>query len=95
MLRIEIGDDGITLTTVTEPRMSVFGKEMSPGGTDVVVLPWDEVSGACLQTLTIPDEEPWTYLVIDLTWGEFYEIQPDAVGFAEAVETLSRTPLWN
>jgi len=37
--------EGITVTLVTEPLLSMYGKEIRPGATSVYVLPWDEVSG--------------------------------------------------
>ncbi len=40
MQRIEVTGEGITVTSVTEPLISMYGKEMRPGVTDVYPLPW-------------------------------------------------------
>jgi hypothetical protein len=89
--RIEVTGEGITVTLVTEPLVSVYGKEMRPGATSVYALPWDEISGASLSaTELVPDGERWVGLTVDLTWGEYFEIHEDAEGFANTVRELCR-----
>ncbi|MEU8660859.1 hypothetical protein [Actinoplanes philippinensis] len=91
MQRIEVGEDGVTLTHVTEPRYSVFGNLVSPGHTSVSELSWDEVSRIGLTTVHWdPAGPPQACLVIDLTYGEFFEITDDAEGFGAAVRELCR-----
>ncbi|BEL03949.1 hypothetical protein Q0Z83_021400 [Actinoplanes sichuanensis] len=90
MQRIEVGVDVITLTTVTEPWLSVFGNVVSPGSTSVVEQTWDEISRISLMKVHWdPERPPQACLVIDLSYGEFFEIADDAEGFAEAVRELS------
>ncbi len=79
--RIEVTDGGLTLTTGTAPLMSAFGAEMRPGATSVHDLPWDEISGILLAPAG---------LTVDVVWGEYVEVHPDADGFAEAVRALCR-----
>jgi len=84
--------EGITVTLVTEPLVSMYGKEMRPGGTSVYGLPWDEISVVALAaTELVPDGQRWTALIVDLTWGEYFEIHEDAEGFADAVAELCRS----
>jgi hypothetical protein len=89
--RIEVTEDVITLTTVTEPRFSVFGNEVQPGHTSVFHTPWEDVFRIGLMTVRWhPERDPQTCLVIDLTYGEFFEVTDDADGFDTAVRELCR-----
>ena len=91
MQRIEVTDGGITVTTVTEPLVSVFGKEMHPGTTSVFQLPWDEISTISLSaTEFAPDNLRWASLTVDTTWGEYSEVPEEAEGFADAIRELTR-----
>lgn len=91
MQRIEVTGEGITLTEVTEPLLSMYGNEMRPGATSVYALPWDEVSGVSLSAIELPpDGERWVDLTVDLTWGEYLEVHEDAEGFVGAVRELCR-----
>lgn len=89
MQRIEVTEDIITLTYVTEPRFSIFGNEVSPGQTTVHQPSWDDISRIGLMKVRWhPERPPQACLVIDLTWGEFFEITEDAEGFPEALREL-------
>jgi hypothetical protein len=90
--RIEVTDDGITITTVTEPARSVFGKPMSRGSTSVDELTWDLIHRVHIDVLDglPPDGDRWITLVVDLTFGEFVEVPETADGFTEAIEALCR-----
>jgi len=89
--RIEVTEVGITVTSVSEPVISVFGKEMRPGHTSVSELPWDEIFRVYIEVIELPtDGERWITLVVDLTWGEFLEVHDSAEGYAEAVRELCR-----
>lgn len=91
MQRIEVTASGITVTSVTEPLISMHGKEMRPGTTAVHELAWDEIADISLSVIELPPgAQQWTTLVIDLTWGEYIEVAEEAQGFAEAVQELSR-----
>ncbi|GAA4935039.1 hypothetical protein [Actinoplanes utahensis] len=65
---------------------------MRPGYTHVSELPWDEISSVFIQVLEMPDGRHWSTLVVDLTWGEFYEIADDSEGYADVVRELCRLP---
>ncbi|MFI5910611.1 MFS transporter [Dactylosporangium sp. NPDC051541] len=80
MERITVTDAGITVTSVVEPVLSMHGKEMRPAATVVSDLPWDEIAGVSLDPAG---------LTVDLTYGEYLEIHPDADGYAEAVSALT------
>ncbi|HWS36312.1 MAG TPA: hypothetical protein VN408_26700 [Actinoplanes sp.] len=87
--RIKVDDAGITVTYVSEPRLSVFGKVLHQGGVSEFASPWDEISVVWFRMVAwTPDAEPAPELTIDLTWGEFMEVHADAEGFAEAVGEL-------
>jgi hypothetical protein len=89
--RIEVTGEGITVTSVTEPLISMYGKEMRPGVTDVYPLPWDEISGVSLSAIELPpDDDRWVTLTVDVTWGEYFEVHEDAEGFTDAVRELCR-----
>ncbi|WP_328474809.1 hypothetical protein OHA21_16200 [Actinoplanes sp. NBC_00393] len=89
--RIEVTNSGITVTTVTEPLVSVFGKEMRPGTTSIFQLSWSEISSTSLSaTEFAPDNLRWVSLTVDTTWGEFSELPQEAEGFADAVRELTR-----
>lgn len=89
MQRIEVTGEGITVTWVIEPLVSVFGKEMRPGGTSVHALPWDEISDVSLSVMELaPDGERWVELTVDVTCGEFLDVHESAEGFAEALRDL-------
>ncbi|BCB75226.1 hypothetical protein GCM10022251_34170 [Phytohabitans flavus] len=91
MQRIEVTGEGITVTLVTEPLVSMYGKEMRPGATSVYALPWDEISGVSLSVTELaPDGERWVDLTVDVTWGEYFEVHQDAEGFADAVREVCR-----
>jgi hypothetical protein len=86
MQRIEITSDGISVTVRSDPLVSVFGREMRPGVTDVVMLPWDEIVRVSLVTTEVPpDSSRWVELEIDVVWGEYFTVHEDAEGFAHAV----------
>jgi len=89
--RIAVTDEGITVTSVTEPVVSMYGKEMRPGATSVWVLPWDEISSVSLSATEFPpDGERWVALTVDLTWGEYVEVHEDAEGFTDTLHELCR-----
>jgi hypothetical protein len=91
MRSIEVTGDGMTITDVTGPHFSVFGKRMSPGSTGVSALPWDLIHRVSIEVLELsPDGERWVTLVVDLIYGEFIEIPVGANGFTETAETLCR-----
>lgn len=91
MQRIEVTGEGITVTEVTEPLLSIYGKEMRPSATFVYALPWDEVSGVSLSAIELPPNgERWVDLTVDVTWGEYFEVHEDAEGFVDAVHELCR-----
>ena len=92
MQRIEVTGEGITVTLVTEPLISVYGKEMRPGVTAVYPLPWDEISGVWLSVIELPpDGDRWVTLTVDVTWGEYFEVHEGAEGFTDAVRELCRS----
>jgi hypothetical protein len=89
--RIEVTGEGITVTSVTEPLVSMYGKEMRPGATSVYPLPWDEISSVSLSAIELPpDGKRYVNLTVDLTWGEYFELDEEAEGFADAVRELCR-----
>ncbi|MEU4620416.1 hypothetical protein AB0G04_10630 [Actinoplanes sp. NPDC023801] len=90
MQSIEVTAAGITITSVTEPFVSVFGKVMSPHSTHVDEIPWDEIYQVHIEVLDLPDGERWVTLVVDLTWGEFVEVRGDADGVTAAIRELCR-----
>ena len=91
MQRIEVIDEGITVTSVIEPLVSVYGKEMRPGATSVYPLTWDEISRVSLSAIELPPSgERWVELTVDVTWGEYFEVHEAAEGFADAVRELCR-----
>ncbi|MFC4071571.1 hypothetical protein [Actinoplanes subglobosus] len=91
MQRIQVTGTGIVVTSINEPQVSVFGKVMRPGYTDVTDLPWDEISHVTYSVLELPpDDELWPTIVIDLTYGEYLEVHETADGYAEALEELCR-----
>lgn len=85
MQRIEVTDSGITLTEITEPLVSVFGREMRPGRTSVSELPWEEIEGTRLDAIAQGD---LVMLTVDVVYGEFIEVFADAEGFGAAVREL-------
>jgi hypothetical protein len=92
MQRIEVTDKGITVTLVTEPLVSMYGKEMRPGSTHVYALPWDEISEVALFATELEHNgERWVSLDVGLTWGEYFEIHEDAEGFGETVRELCQS----
>jgi len=89
MQRIEITSEGISVAIRIDPLVSVFGKEMRPGVTDVMTLPWDEIARVSLTTTELPrDDTRWVELQIDVVWGEYLTVHEDAQGFAPAVREL-------
>ncbi|MBU2664748.1 hypothetical protein KOI35_14690 [Actinoplanes bogorensis] len=89
--RIEVTGDGIIVTSVTEPLISVFGQVVRPGATDVVELPWVEISQISVSAIELPpDGLRWVSLTVDTTWGEYFELAEDAVGYAATVSELCR-----
>jgi len=91
MQRIEVTGGGITVISVTEPLISMYGKEMRPGVTDVYPLPWDEISSISLSAVELPpDGDRRVTLAVDVTWGEYFEVHEDADGFTDAVRELCR-----
>jgi hypothetical protein len=74
--------EGITVTLVTEPLVSVFGKEMRPGFTTVFALPWEEISDVSLAATNLePDGARWLTLTVNATYGEHFEVHEGAGGF--------------
>ena len=91
MQRIEVSGEGITVTEVVEPLLSMYGKEMRPGGTFVDTLPWNEVASVSVSAIDLaPDGGRYIYLTVDLTWGEYVEVNLDAKEFADNVGGLCR-----
>lgn len=91
MQRIDVTDEGITVTEVVEPLLSMYGKEMRPGGTFVDTLPWGEVGSVSVSAIDLgPDGGRWLYLTVDLTWGEYVEVNLDAEEFVDNVRGLCR-----
>ncbi|HTJ37851.1 MAG TPA: hypothetical protein VL738_31850 [Dactylosporangium sp.] len=91
MQRIEVTGEGITVTSVIEPLISMYGKEMRPGATSVSALAWDEIATVALSAIELPpDGERRVELTVDVTWGEYFELHEDAEGFADAVRELCR-----
>ncbi|MBG0566551.1 hypothetical protein [Actinoplanes aureus] len=91
MQRIDVTGEGITVTSVTEPLVSVFGTEMRPGSTNVFAVPWDEIADVSLSALSLePDGARWPALTVNVTYGEYFEVHEGAEGFAEAVGDLCR-----
>jgi hypothetical protein len=87
--RIAVTNEGITVISVTEPVVSMYGKEMRPGTTSVYVLPWDEISNVSLSATEFPpDGTRWVVLTVDLTWGEYFEVHEDAEGFTDTLHEL-------
>lgn len=54
MQRVEVTGEGIRVTEAVEPLLSMYGKEMRPGGTFVSTLPWDEVASVSLYAYLPP-----------------------------------------
>ena len=91
MQRIEVTAEGITVTYVTEPLISMYGKEMRPGATTVCALTWDEIYRVSLAAIELPpDGERWVTLTVDVTWGEFFEVDVAAEGFVDTLRELCR-----
>jgi hypothetical protein len=88
--RIEVTGEGIRVTEVVEPLLSMYGKEMRPGGTSVHTLPWNEVASVWVYAHRPPDGGRWIYLTIYVTWGEHFEVNLDAEGFVDNVSGLCR-----
>ncbi|GIF26382.1 hypothetical protein BJ973_005742 [Actinoplanes tereljensis] len=89
MQRIEVTGDGVTVTSETEPLVSVFGMEMRPGAASIDMLRWDEISSVSLSATELaPDGLRWISLTVDTTWGEYYEVHEGAEGFEDAVRHL-------
>jgi hypothetical protein len=89
--RISVSDTGITVTSVTEPLISMYGNEMRPGHTASYDLPWAEIARVSLSMLDVPEADlRWLSMDIDLTWGEFLTVDERAEGFSEAVTELAR-----
>ena len=91
MQRIAISDSGVTITFTTPALISMYGTEMRPGSVDAYELPWDEVSVISVSVTEIP-AAGWrsVHLTVDLTWGEFIEVDETAEGFADTLAKLSR-----
>ncbi|KUL24096.1 hypothetical protein [Actinoplanes awajinensis] len=91
MQQIEITHEGVSVTSRSDPLMSLFGTEMRPGVTDVVNLPWAEITRITLTRFDVPPGYPRsTSLEIDVAWGEYVTVHEDAEGFAAAVRELCR-----
>ncbi|GAA4975402.1 hypothetical protein [Actinoplanes utahensis] len=91
MQRIEVTEDGFTLTVVEEARYSVFGNEVYPRRTSVTEQPWDDIYRIRLTKVDWwPEEPPRICLEVDLTYGEYFEVTEDAEGFGEAVAEICR-----
>lgn len=91
MQRIRVTGDGILVTYVDEPLISVFGTVMRPGSETEFVTPWEDVFRVSLGPVAyFPEEEPVPEMTIDLVYGEFIEIHADADGFGEAIRELCR-----
>ncbi len=90
MDRVEITAEGVVVTSFSAAVFSVFGKQMSPATTYVSRLAWEEISGVTFQVSEIPEHGRWISLVVDVIWGEYFEVQDDAAGFAEAVREFCR-----
>jgi hypothetical protein len=89
--RIEVTDEGITVTLVAEPLLSVFGKEMRPGSTTVSALLWEEISDVSLSATQLePDGVRCLTLTVDTSCGEYFEVHEGAGGLSEAVDHLCR-----
>jgi hypothetical protein len=89
--RIEVTADGITVTLVTEPLVSMYGKEMRPGAISVCPLPWDEISYVWLSATDFePDGQRLVLLTVDHICGEFLQVHEDDEGFVDAVHDLCR-----
>ncbi|WP_430782000.1 hypothetical protein [Actinoplanes sp. G11-F43] len=91
MQRIRVTDEGILVTYVEKPLISVFGNVVRPGSESEFLSPWDDVYTVWLGSVTYPpDEVPTPELTIDLVYGEYMEIHADAEGFGEAIGELCR-----
>ncbi|RSM50537.1 hypothetical protein DMB66_43190 [Actinoplanes sp. ATCC 53533] len=91
MQRIEVTEDGVTVTLEAQPLVSVFGKETRPGVASTDLLPWGEISSVSLSaTRFAPDGRRWVTLTVDTTWGEYFEVHEDTEGLADAVLELCR-----
>ncbi|GAA0247593.1 hypothetical protein [Cryptosporangium japonicum] len=91
MQRIEVTDEGVTVTVVTEPLVSVFGKEMRPASTRVSTVPWAEIDDISLSAIDLePDGARWVTLMVNTTYGEYLEVPEDAGGFTEVLGHLCR-----
>jgi hypothetical protein len=89
--RIGMTSEGITVTLTAKPLVSAFGKEMRPGSTTVVALPWEEISDVSLSAINLePDGARWLTLTVNATYGEYFEVHEDAEGFSEAIGDLCR-----
>ena len=91
MQRIEVTDEGITVTSVIEPLVSMYGKEMRPGVTSIYALAWGEISCVSISAIELPPGgERWVEMAVDVTWGEYFEVHEDDEGFADALHELCR-----
>jgi hypothetical protein len=89
--RIEVTDDGVTVTSCVEPLISMHGREMRPGATSSCELPWAEISHVSLSAIELPPNgERWVDMTVDVIWGEYFEVHEDAEGFADALRELCR-----
>ncbi|WP_305783885.1 hypothetical protein [Symbioplanes lichenis] len=89
MQRIEVTRNGITVTSVTEPMLSAFGKEMRPATTAVDELAWEDILRVSLSAGEFAPADPrLALLTVDTTWGEFLEVTADAQGFTSALREL-------
>jgi hypothetical protein len=89
--RIVVNEEGITVTSVTEPLVSVYGKEMRPGAISVYALTWDEICRVSLSAIDLPPGgERWVELTVDATWGEYFTVHEAAEGFGDALRELCR-----
>lgn len=81
--------EGIAVTSVTEPLVSMFGKEMRPGSSTASALLWEEITDISLSAMNFePDGVRWLTLTVNATCGEYFEVHEGAEGFAEAVVDL-------
>jgi hypothetical protein len=90
MDRVEVTGEVVVVTSTEEAAFSVFGTEVRPASTHVSSLPWADISGVTFQVSEIPGHRRWISLVVDVIWGEYYEVQAEADGFAEAVREFCR-----
>ncbi|MDI6102770.1 hypothetical protein QLQ12_29535 [Actinoplanes sp. NEAU-A12] len=90
MDRVEITDEGVVVTRASEAEFSVFGTQTRPASTHVSSLPWEEIFRVTFQVSEIRGHWRWVSLVIDVVWGEYFEVHDDADGFAETVREFCR-----